>query len=335
MANTGEPLSRVKAERPFTGAGAAPPSPRLKAEIIDALEENRAAAEAQRAYLRNSAQLTPNRKGRRPRPKVYEHSDWLEIARKAFGKTAKWKRPWSAEWDASGDCQDPRRITVEARQRPLSWRYAAMSGPEYRLALAQPTAWLDIDVPCRRCANCLARRAAHWRLRARAECAAATRTWACTLTFKPAVHARVTLEASKRIGLVTFGSLTPSEELLERNVECGQRVTKYLKRLRKESGASLRYCLVMEAHESGLPHYHLLLHETGAVPIRWAVLNGQWRREGFGEWHVVDDGPKAAAYVSKYLSKSMLARVRASVRYGQAACTPSGIGDGSAVHRET
>lgn len=102
---------------------------------------------------------------------------------------------------------------------------------------------------------------------------------------------------------------------LARSAELLREVQLYIKRLRKK--ARFRYLVVVEAHESGLPHVHFLLHETHDAPVRHAALKAQWPH-GFIDAKLVEPSDtRAAAYVSKYLSKSVLARVRASERYGE------------------
>lgn len=105
-------------------------------------------------------------------------------------------------------------------------------------------------------------------------------------------------------------------EILVRHFGIGPEITRYLKRVRKESKSSFRYLLVMEAHKSGLPHYHMLLHEKpfgGEIPKR--ILKYQWHL-GHTDFKLVDDAQHKAEYMCKYLAKSLLARVRASKGYG-------------------
>ena len=97
--------------------------------------------------------------------------------------------------------------------------------------------------------------------------------------------------------------------------EVGREVTRYLKRVRKESGARVRYLLVAERHKSGQPHLHIMVHEADQErPVRYATLANQWKL-GFVHFKLAQD-TKTAAYVCKYISKALLARVRASLRYG-------------------
>lgn len=94
-------------------------------------------------------------------------------------------------------------------------------------------------------------------------------------------------------------------------------VQKMWKRLRK-AGASFTYITVFERHKSGLPHVHFLLHEQGE-PVLKRTIQQQWPH-GFSSVKLVSSKrgkslEAACWYVAKYLSKSMLARVRASQRY--------------------
>ena len=94
-----------------------------------------------------------------------------------------------------------------------------------------------------------------------------------------------------------------------------------MKRVRTNSGVPLRHLIVCEKHEGGgelhgEPHYHMLWHEkSGSFPLRKSVLEAAWRI-GFSHNRLVRDMPQAI-YVTKYLAKSSLARVRASKDYGK------------------
>lgn len=173
----------------------------------------------------------------------------------------------------------------------------------------------DLEAPCRKCENCLKRRAAHWRLRAYSEYRAAERTWFGTLTVAPEHRLRV-LAACRAVASRNgddFDMLPLAKQFREK-VKCISReVTRYLKRVRN-GHPGMRFLLVVEAHKNGDPHFHVLVHEVAGDPIRHAKLSDQWRI-GFSNWKLVADS-KSAAYVTKYLAKSNLARVRASIDYG-------------------
>jgi hypothetical protein len=120
--------------------------------------------------------------------------------------------------------------------------------------------------------------------------------------------------ARKGIDLET---LTDEKQFVARNAEISKEITRYIKRVRHHSRASLRYLVVTEAHKSGDPHYHMLLHEVSQdEPVRKAILKDCWDL-GFTH-HKLVENERHASYVCKYLSKSMSARVRASQRYGAA-----------------
>lgn len=175
---------------------------------------------------------------------------------------------------------------------------------------------VDIDVPCRQCEHCLNRRGQLWYFRALAETTSATRTWFGTLTLSPDQHVRVA--AACRVQHSQngddFDALPSARQFAERHKCISREITLYLKRVRKHYGSEFRFCCVAEAHKTGLPHYHMLVHQVGPTAILHRLLSEQWR-VGFSQWKLVRT-PTAAGYATKYLSKSAQARVRASKRYG-------------------
>lgn len=223
------------------------------------------------------------------------------------------------DWSVAGDCEDPRPITFEGHK----WRdYATWNQ-------GQDALWLDMRVRCRRCRSCLRARAHHWAERAIAETVRAQRTWFGTLTFSPAeqwateARARVAAGAGweapmpRRYGMSAdeFANRVREVNFIRMHNANGPLLTKWLKRIRKESGAMLRYCLVAEAHKSGRPHYHVLIHEApGSPPLRHRTVQGQWPH-GFSNCKLAD--VHAARYVCKYLAKASEARIRASLNYGR------------------
>lgn len=175
---------------------------------------------------------------------------------------------------------------------------------------------LDTFVRCRKCPECLRHKRAVWSARAAHEIGAHPRTWMVTLTCSAPAHFRLVEQArsnARKRGF-TPEHWGPSEEFAERWRQLGIEVTKWLKRLRS-SGGAFTYLLVVEAHKSGLPHVHLLIHERSNVTYR--LLTTSWKL-GFSHAKLVE-GTSAARYVTKYLVKSVLARVRASQHYGQTA----------------
>lgn len=243
--------------------------------------------------------------------------------------------------DLSGGCESPQLRELHARPhrgpaRPspfAEWCRLESGGAfadwlhhpdRYILRERSRPIWLFLHVPCRKCAHCLRVRAARWRDRAREEMASAGRTWFCTFTLAPHEH-HVALERARyRCGQqsLLFESLTPDQQFAALTAAISPAITRYLKRVRKQSGAPLRYLFVAERHKSGLPHFHALIHELSADrPVRKAVLREQWHL-GFSQFKLAE-GPGAANYVTKYLCKELCTRVRASLRYGRNEMRPS------------
>lgn len=176
----------------------------------------------------------------------------------------------------------------------------------------------DLEVSCRRCPSCLRLRANVWKFRALAEIESARRTWFGTITLSPEQHFRMKCQAIRALGpSVVFEQMSEAEQFAARHRQINIELTKYFKRLRKDRPEGLRFLLVAEAHKSGLPHYHCLIHENreSDATVGRRDLEAQWTL-GFTKWRLVKDGA-AAFYVCKYLAKSSQARVRASIRYGE------------------
>lgn len=234
--------------------------------------------------------------------RVSDHATVSGIASAAVQAGAQYTAPGRVAWDLAAKCQDPQPVHLEGVGRVKEAAFLRVPGI---------APFVEMTVRCRKCEACLRFRASVWRNRAIAETAHAPRTWFLTLTLNPDNRWRVDYLASKRCPEFS----APEKQFRLRHSVISAELTKYLKRVRKESGAPLRYCLVAEAHKDGFPHYHLLVHETDLEkPVRHAVLSKQWSM-GYSNVKLVDD-PRAAYYVAKYLNKSSDARVRASLDYG-------------------
>lgn len=222
--------------------------------------------------------------------------------------------------DLSGDCWSP-------HQRDL---YAAPPAPGGRKYISVPKdrspILLELVTRCRRCEACLRQRRNLWAARAVQETAYWPRTWFGTLTFRPEVHQFHLSETRARLAKsqIDLDRLEPERQFTERLRDTGRAVTLWLKRVRKQSGARIRTLVVAEAHESGLPHYHCLIHEMNeSEAVRYTVLTEQWTG-GFSRFNLVTE-PRKSVYLCKYLAKSLAARVRASKGYGKHAL--DGIGE--------
>lgn len=174
---------------------------------------------------------------------------------------------------------------------------------------------VEMQARCRKCDGCLAHRRRLWTARAVHEIDVAGRTWFGTLTVAPANRLRFQYLAERACGVSHIEALDASERFAALSAQLGKEATRFMKRLRKQVGP-FRYLLVTEAHKSGDPHLHMLLHEFGQ-PIRKAAIESHWN-VGFSQWKLVEQDRRAAVYVCKYLAKDALTRVRASQRYGQA-----------------
>lgn len=173
-----------------------------------------------------------------------------------------------------------------------------------------------MTVRCRKCPECLRHRGRLWAARAHDEVLASRRTWFATLTLAPdrALQARYAALARISDASGRYGSEADLFQAMAKFV--GPELTRWLKRIRKNSGASLRYLLVCEAHKSGVPHWHALIHEYSDQLVTKRQLEKSWSY-GFSKFKLIDgDEERAAWYVCKYLAKSALTRVRASKNYG-------------------
>lgn len=273
---------------------------------------------------------------------VKDIRDVRAVASKALDHGATVTRRSTVSWDCSGVCLDPVTITLTGRnaRRPggIEWREPdpskyATTDPRFwqtchrseKHQIVSGTRnnplWVDITAPCRKCEKCRDKRRRLWRARAIAEIRASSRTWFGTLTLSPEQHYLMQCRAHRRLklGAVKWSSLHQDDQLIEEHREVSIEITLWLKRVREQSKAALRILCVMEPHKSGLPHYHVLIHEA-ATPVVKSVLKSQWAAMGFSRWKLIpseaSEQQRAASYVAKYLMKTTRARVRASVDYG-------------------
>lgn len=162
-----------------------------------------------------------------------------------------------------------------------------------------------IYTPCRKCPKCLQFRQMRWRERAQSELLLVPRSWFVTLTFSPVHLAGVIAEAS-RLG----GGRLKVEKCAYGHVQ------RYFKRLRKR-GLGFRYLAIAEYGEKqGRLHYHVLLHQQGVKPILKSALEAEWRSHVHAR--LVSNSAGSASYITKYLTKSLETKPRASTSYGGA-----------------
>lgn len=227
-------------------------------------------------------------------------------------------QPGQFTLDVSRDCSNPRYVEVSYTDQHRS-KYRTWRGN------------VEYTVPCRQCINCLKRRRRHWQARVYTELRQADRSWFGTLTIDPEHQFRAALRAERegsRRG-VLWSQMSDADRFNATVRALAPDLTMWLKRVRKNSGAQMRYCLVAEAHKSGLPHFHVVIHHR-VVPVRHKTLKDAWRL-GFSDFKLVEDNRSVARYVSKYLAKALGSRVRASARYGNndLSHSPKGRGENS------
>lgn len=252
--------------------------------------------------------------GTKPPKKSSLSAGWhraLDLARKALANGGQRLSITRVKWDISGDCELP--YTREVCGRPTE-----RGRRSYVWNDGMPIPYeVELHTRCHKCRTCLKARASLWRMRGEAEFDLATRAWFGTLTFRPErryyYETKARYRASK--SSVDFDALDPEKKFGRVHDEAKRAVTLWLKRVRFESGARIRYLLVAEAHKDGFPHFHILVFEHG-VEVPYRLLTRQWT-EGFSKFNLAED-KKAVAYCCKYLTKSQLAKVRASVRFGAA-----------------
>jgi hypothetical protein len=144
-----------------------------------------------------------------------------------------------------------------------------------------------------------------WTSRAAHEQAFAKHTWFITLTFKPSERYRIAQSAS----LLDASKSSPDRRLVAAS---GTYISAYFRTLRRE-GYEIRYCCVPELHRNGFPHWHGLVHDQSGS-LTWKGLSTAWTA-GWSVCKLVKDA-KAIRYVTKYLAKDRIGRVRASLEYG-------------------
>lgn len=256
----------------------------------------------------------------------------------------------TVEWNTASRCEAPKVIELFARpgRRVLAGREVGKledgtpltTGGVFKERERGVALTVRLSVRCRQCRRCLNQRRMIWQERAKTEIAMSSRTWFGTLTFAPSERAKLIARAFQSCQRSGSDWHNSSEKVRWKFlVEAGNaELTKFLKRLRKASKATLRYVAVAEPHKDGLPHFHLLLHERWAdQPVPKALLEQKWAEIGFSAWRLVRDDLRAnaAGYVTKYISKVLGARVRASKDYGNAALAQAPLIEGEREHLTT
>lgn len=243
----------------------------------------------------------------------------------------------ATEWHLAGDCEAARGAVVTgSNYRGTVTKFDGVDYPGGRgtrytvrsglIAVRPPPHTLHLQVRCRRCAACRRYRKRLWSGRARLEASMASRTWFATLTASPERHYSYWCRACRELRRngVEPEALSLEEKFKERCKQMGQELTKFVKRVREETGAPLRFLWVYEAHKSGLPHVHGLIHECDVNrPVKWRTLDRQWR-DGHSQYKLLTSAAESK-YATKYLAKDALLRIRASRQYGQSVNKENGL----------
>ena len=176
----------------------------------------------------------------------------IKVAMTAGGRRVS---PTTFEWDVSNGCENPVIMTKTGRP-------PAEDGEKYVEIVpgSKHTLTLEMVVACRKCSQCLRRRRREWTMRSAAEISQAQRTWFVTLTIRPAQLYVCEVIAGKRD--IKLKERTQNEQERARFAVIVEEIQRFLKRIRKNSKAKLRYICVQELHKNGNPHYHLLIHEV-------------------------------------------------------------------------
>ena len=251
--------------------------------------------------------------------RALHHQDMVDLLKVALSNGGVQKSLSSYEWDISGKCRAPHIVEMLGRLTSEGDKWVTVERG------TKSSLYLTMLTRCRKCDPCRKARQMLWQFRAQQELALWPRTWFATLTFRPDEVAKILAHArlkNQRAG-VDFDALSYGDQFLALARSAGVHLTLFLKRIRKNSGAPIRYFAVAEHHKSGMPHFHMLLHETETEsPVRHAMLTAGWKA-GFSQFKLVDaDSTGSARYLCKYLGKSSVARVRASLDYGNV--TPLG-----------
>lgn len=245
----------------------------------------------------------------------------------------------TVEWDISGRCEAP--IPVEVIGQHQHGRFV---GPRAEFRDQPRDRWrgrragmirVRMLTRCRVCQPCQRVRAALWRDRARVEIVQSQRTWFVTFTANAENHLLMVPRYNQRRRKEhkparDLAGLDPRKQYLLRCDAMGRLLTDYFKRLRKASNANIRYLLISEPHSKelvGFPHFHCLIHEGAGPALTYRHIADQWPH-GFIHAKLVDaNEERASSYVTKYVMKTAVSRIRASLRYGER--TTQGVQSGT------
>lgn len=181
-----------------------------------------------------------------------------------------------------------------------------------KASVGHPGIEFQMKGPCRRCPKCLFFRRCQWRDRITDELQAcadkSSRSWFIVLTFDPIHLAGIIAESYRHPAHLS------EEAKIERTAY--RHVKGWLKRLRKAGGRFRYFACAEYGEETGRLHYHVLLSETALRTVTKRMIEGQWRSKVAYARLTYGPPARVGAYVSKYLTKALEIRPRASLHYG-------------------
>lgn len=260
-------------------------------------------------------------------PRMLHHDRMVNLFIRAMNGGGIRRSLNTIEWPCHGDCLNP--WYTECYGRPRSYEGGDMTRPQkwFVVSGGQIPLTVIVSTRCRKCDKCRTARSNEWRFRAREELRRAARSWFGTLTLSPEAHHRMMSLARHHAATtaVPWNDLDYEERFRRIALTSLKEVTKYTKRVRKQAKVPLRFLTVTERHRSGLPHFHMLVHEVELKPVTHKILSSQWDL-GFEKWRLVPhEDLNSARYITKYISKEATTRIRASLNYGKPVSTVGGV----------
>lgn len=228
----------------------------------------------------------------------------------------------TVEWDISGSCENP------TTRELVSVNDATFSKKNHNWSRTNGQRRMILHARCRQCSKCLYLRSHQWSLRILSEVRDAPRTWFTTFTLTSREQWRIRTLAYQRLRSRgwTDNDVDVKTEWIEVCRQFGKLLTDFFKRVRKNTGRTFRYVLVSERHKSGDPHFHALIHDVSGK-LTYRELTGEWPY-GFMHCKLVEDTPERVPYyVTKYVAKYALSRIRCSLRYGSRALRIASVAD--------
>lgn len=257
------------------------------------------------------------------------------------------------KWGLAGDCSSPQSVVRHGRPPPAEKvifkeaDFFKKGRSSQRDVIVKPGTAIPLEltyvVRCGTCEACIRHKRQMWYRRAKSEITSTigkgARVWFVTLTCSPdyLYGSRCIAESEMSRSGVDFWDdtqVSPAQRSKALGSVIYRDIQKYLKRLREGRRsaikseidreippAAIRFLCVEESHQSGEPHWHMLIHEMYPDrPVRQRdIEDANWigghlftKLLAFDRHQTVEKG---ARYICKYIAKEG-GRVRSSKRYG-------------------